>query len=154
MPLRMTCHGGMCCGIKHIFGFPYFPLYGKEPELLAVSCHNENFFDDQDSSGHHVNTQMMVFNLPAPAEPFWDRMDRYLDYLREIRPGGIVECTLAKEKGEWDQIKIFEPGLLERGFKMVNEERNSNSNNIFRVYHLNMFFDGYNDEYEYEEEEE
>jgi hypothetical protein len=146
--LRITCHGGKCCGIKHIFGFPYFPLYGREPKLKKIPFSDPNYFNDEDSRGYPVNTKMMVYNLAAPEEPLWDRMDRYLKYLREIRPGGIVECTLAKQFGEWDQIKLFEPSLFERGFKMVNEERNSNSNNIFRVYHLNMLFDQQQDEEE------
>lgn len=137
--LKVTCHGGQCCGIKHISGFPLYPNHGKEWSLEA-----DNTFDDEDSSGEDVSTRLRFFQDAAPEEPLWDRFDRMLAYIKKERPGGIVECVLAKEGKEghdWDQIALHGPKLIERGFKVVNEVDNSNSYNICRVYHLNMLYD-------------
>ncbi len=135
--LRISCHNGMCCGIKHIFGFPSYPHKVMEPEL-----EEQPEFDDEDSCGSEVRSYLSFFTLSAPAETVEARLDRFLAYIKAERPGGIVEAVLARDyDGDWDQIVINEKRLLSRGFLQVNEVRNSNSDNICRVYHLNMEYD-------------
>jgi len=136
--LRLSCHGGMCCGIKHIFGFPNYPHQVMEPEL-----EEQPEFDDEDSRGSEVRSDLSFFTLSAPSETVEARLDRFLAYIKGERPGGIVEAVLARscDDGDWDQIAINEKRLLERGFLKVNEIRNSNSDNLCRVYHLNMEYD-------------
>jgi len=135
--LRLSCHGGMCCGIKHIFGFPSYPHQVMEPEL-----EEQPEFDDEDSCGSEVRSYLSFFTPSAPAETVEARLDRFLAYIKGERPGGIVEAVLACDcGGDWDQIEVNEERLLERGFKVVNEIRNSNSDNLCRVYHLNMEYD-------------
>ena len=140
--LSLTCHGGMCCGIKHIHGFPHYPLYGKEPPLYEKNDDDEYFFGDQDANGDTVSSAMNVFNEYVPGEPLWNRFDRYLRWIEKNRPGGIVEVTLSKscQDFSWDQIELHKENLLKRGFKLINSARNSNSNNIFNVYHKNMTY--------------
>jgi hypothetical protein len=124
----------MCCGIKHIFGFPYYPNQVMEPEL-----EEQPEFDDEDSAGEEVRSYLSFFTPSAPAETVEARLDRFLAHIREERPGGIVEAVLVRDyEGEWDQIVVNEKRLLSRGFRVVNEVRNSNSDNLCRVYHLNM----------------
>jgi len=135
--LRISCHGGMCCGIKHIFGFPSYPH-----QVMELELEEDNEFDDEDSCGSEVRSYLSFFTLSAPSETVEARLDRFLAYIKEERPGGIVEAVLARScDDDWDQIAVNEKSLLERGFRVVNEIRNSNSDNICRVYHLNMEYD-------------
>jgi hypothetical protein len=108
-----------------------------EPEL-----EEQPEFDDEDSSGSEVRSYLSFFTPSAPKETVEARLDRFLAYIKAERPGGIVEAVLARGyDGDGDQIVVNEKRLLERGFRVVNEVRNSNSDNICRVYHLNMEYD-------------
>ena len=135
MALKISFHGGKCCGIRHIYGFTFWPFQKSfEPELLA-----NDEFESSDRYGHDVHSATNVFHKAAPAEPLYERLDRYIKFLREFRPGGVVEVCLAKKKGDFDQIAMHEAELFKHGFHLVTElPYNSNSKNVIRIYHLVM----------------
>jgi len=72
----------------------------------------------------------------APVESCISRLDRYLAFLDEKRPSGIVEITLIL-KGTLPQ-KVWVPIIKERGFREVTPEGgvyNINSGNHVGVFH-------------------
>ena len=136
MALKISFHGGKCCGIRHIHGFPHWPYQKSlEPELEA-----NNEFSSLDRQGFDVSSATNVFYKAAPAESLYDRLSRYITFLREFRPGGVVEVCLAKSRKEdFDQIAMHEAELFKHGFHLVTELLyNSNSKNVIRIYHLVM----------------
>jgi len=124
--MKLFFHGGKCCGIKHIEGF------NATPDSL-VCAEEEGHFRDNDSMGWDVTTEYPFFTAGAPEETGRERLDRYLNYLLEHRPGGIVEVVLVHyQKEMWHDL------LTEKGFKIVSQTLNSNSSNVIYVYHLIM----------------
>lgn len=132
MSLKLVFHGGECCGMKHIFGF-----YGNKPNSPQPAIEKLVKANKHDFYGISVRSDLPFFSEHAPEETTLERLDRYLDFLRRNRPSGIVEVCL----GDWNcipQKTHWHEPLTERGFKLVNENFNSNSGNEFQVYHLNM----------------
>lgn len=127
--MRIANHGGKCCGIKTIHYMGVSP--GSTEWTWRKDEENPCF---RDYSGGDVSSEYNFFHLAAPSETAGERFDRYLKYLRVRRPKGIVEVVLTKHL----QVGGWEPFLLERGFKRVQEFENSNSGAILRVYHLVM----------------
>lgn len=163
--LKIAFHGGMCCGVKTIQGFPWYPegayCNGMEPELFERKMRNNDKF------GHNVSSEMDFFNEAAPKEKTLERLDRYLKFLREHRPKGAVEVCLAEgQKPTEDfpgQIALWHDALLARGFKVtVPKFINSNSKNWVQIYHLVMdeaytVFEDEDEDYDdpfYDEDEE
>lgn len=136
--MKLFFHGGKCCGIKHIEGFD------AVPDSL-VRAEEEEFFRNFDSMGWDVTTEYPFFTAGAPEEPARERLDRYLNYLLEHRPGGIVEVVLSHhQKERWHDI------LTEKGFKIVSQALNSNSSNVIYVYHLIMEWEEPDDDDDYD----
>lgn len=161
-------HGGMCCGIKHIFNL-------RESPDSSVHAEGEGDRDyvSHDRLGDPVDSDENVYYKALPRQKAGDRMDTYLEYLAQIRPYGLVEVALQVDPKTGPQIaghkmsKIEEglvsfeeafvteagedswlgfkstqeawiPFLEKRGFKEVNSFANINSGNIVKVYHLVM----------------
>lgn len=135
--MRISFHGGMCCGIKHIFELGKCPTIIREP-LEKIGNGKPCIYD---VTYDWCRQDERFFREEAPAETGDKRLDRYLEYLQEHRPGGIVEITLVTPgKGWWSQ-EAWVPVLVERGFVEVTPEGgvyNSNSGNKVRVFHLYM----------------
>ncbi len=121
--MLILLHGGKCCGIKHIHGLTNNPLQitsakrETNPYQHEGTCYtrgkNENFFSPA-----------------APKETLKDRFVRYVDYLRQVRPQGVVEVVLSQYQLKWVPI------LEELGFKKVTRAKNSNSRGTIIIYHL------------------
>lgn len=127
--MRLLFHGGMCCGIKHLKGF-------DKPEN-KVGAQEKKRLRNEDQFGYAVNSELDFFTDEAPVETQLQRLDRILAFVKKQRPRGIVEVVLAKghyidQPGHWNDI------LINRGFKVVNSCKNSNSGNKIFVYHLNL----------------
>ena len=131
--MRMSFHGGMCCGIKHIFELNFGGLDDLCDALPEVRKNNS------DCSYYWTQQDERVFTDAAPAETKLKRLDRYLEWLKLHRPSGIVEITLVTPThGSYSQL-VWVPVLKERGFREVTPEGgvyNSNSGNYVRVFHL------------------
>jgi hypothetical protein len=131
-------HGGMCCGIKHIFELgsdPQMLISGISPRLNGAPPN-----DDINYTYHSVGINF--FKGSAPKETYEERFNRYLDYLRIHRPHGIVETSIITlmNGGFFSQEKWL-PIFDAAGFKEVTPEGgvyNSNSGNKVRVFHLYM----------------
>jgi hypothetical protein len=137
MTLRLLFHGGMCCGVKTLYGFPMT----KTPETYTQSAKEKKKKVDNDADGSKVSSDMDFFTEEAPAENVIARLDRLIDFCKKRRPSGIIEATLIDglawtSMSEYNQVKTYEPYLLERGFKLSCKNKNSNSGNTVHVYHL------------------
>lgn len=166
--IRITHHGGECCGIKHICHLGHSPdyiVYGRKERASILHY---------DRHGDPVYSSQNVYHKAMPKEKTGERFDRYLDMLRHVRPFGIVEVTLVvnfgggfhantdyqedifqrsdgqmPEKVDLDEFveepededcfqDSWVPFIEERGFRLINSCPNTNSGNIVKVYHLNM----------------
>lgn len=129
--LTISFHGGKCCGVKVIHNFGYLKSHVDEMmgALLEIPPNNK------DKNGYHVNSDERVFHLSAPVETRLERLDRYLAFLREFRPKGLVEVYLMD--GRYSQL-FWVPLLKERGFVAGPVFRNSNSGNNCHQFYLLM----------------
>lgn len=135
--LRLGLHGGLNCGIKHIYGFNDYAFDCIQPALIKKTPN----YRDKDGDGFSVGNfcsdgqgeTNLLYYREAPEETTLLRLDRYLQFLEGNRPGGIVEVTL-----NGLQIKKWEEILLERGFTCVSSAMNSNSDNNIYVFHKIM----------------
>lgn len=122
-------HGGKCCGIKTIYELGY------DPDETLGAYNGTGKADNSDRYYNTVSSAQSFFTENAPAESRLERLDRFIEFTKRRRPRHLIEITLgAGTKG--DQTKTWEEPLLERGFKLVNTFKNSNSGNIVNVYHL------------------
>lgn len=131
MYLKLGLHGGLNCGIKHIYGF-------NEPEDLEPALDRcEPNYRDRHGEGFSVGEYHSefgksneLFHREAPEETTLERLDRYLQFLKGNRPSGIVEVTLAE-----NQFDTWKNLLRRRGFRKVSEAVNSNSSKTIYVFH-------------------
>lgn len=127
--MMLGFHGGKCCAIKVIHGFYY------HPDEMAGDL-EQRPFNDSDACGDDVSSNDRFFTDAAPEETYRERLDRFLAFNDKHRPCGIVEVVLSDDSF-YQQRKWWEGILLERGFRLINENMNSNSDNVCYVYHRN-----------------
>lgn len=120
--LRLVCHGGKCCGIKHIYSFPNKnTILNAEPARGSV----KGAYAQQHSPGKRY------FCRAAPKETALERLDRLLAFCKKEQPGGMVEVVLNQgQDKEWGDI------LDQRGFILGPRFKNSNTYGILQVYWL------------------
>ena len=143
--MKITHHGGGCCGIKQI------SMLGCSPDDLMYKTNAPDSLEaakdyaKRDASGSSVNSATNIYWFERPTEKAGERFDAYLDFLRKYRPCSLVEVTVvpyeesAKEEDEewWEEYqKSWPPFLKKRGFKRVSKFANSNTGNHIEVYHL------------------
>jgi hypothetical protein len=130
----LSFHGGMCCGIKHIYNLGTKPEEMCEAEPATGKKFNDVSYD-------YCRQDVSVYPDERPAETKLERMDRYLTWLSEYRPSGIVEVAIVQDGSSWMDQSKWIPLLKERGFREVTPKQgvyNSNSGNRVHVYHLYM----------------
>jgi hypothetical protein len=151
--MKITFHGGECCGVKHISGFSHDPTSKLEAYINPKPFSGAH----PDQNGASVNSAKNFFYGEAPKETEVERLDRYIAYLDKVRPFGVIEIVLCDYKKSWlDQTKDWAPILLERGFVLVTDCINSNSGNRIYIYHRKVEGDmaDISDEDENNEEED
>jgi hypothetical protein len=141
---KIAFHGGKCCGIKIIHSL------GENPDAPAEELVNSSgsaAANDADQYGHEVSSAKNFYYQAAPEEKYIERVDRYIKYLDAVRPNGIIEITLAQGSPcdcggcaepcppDENQVSVWEPLLLPRGFEQVTSCYNSNSGNRVFVFH-------------------
>lgn len=135
MTMKIAFHGGKCCGIKTIHGM------GTDPNATQSALRKPRRTEKQDNAdqyGPDIRSSTNFYRYSAPKETSLQRLDRYIAFLKEVRPQGIIEIVLAKTSYDFSsQLTHWNAPLLERGFKEVNRCKNSNSGNTVVVYHLN-----------------
>lgn len=139
--LLMVNHGGACCGIKTIYGFPGNGgcFDGKEPRIPPKYTPEghwnpefTNFFGEHLKEGF-IRPGKTTEEIPE--ETILERLDRYLSNRKTY---GIIEVVLTSRGNAsiFQQKATWGPILEERGFKEVSSCHNSNSGNRIHVYHL------------------
>jgi hypothetical protein len=167
--MKITHHGGGCCGIKQICYLGFSPdemLYAYD---AAEDLHAAKQYANTDARGGPVSSDRNIYWFARPAEKAGERFDAYLDFLRKHRPCSLVEVTIVpyEETARYDDVEYcseyqasWAPFLKKRGFSRVARVANSNSGNHVEVYHLvledvNWDYDSYYYSYfDVEEEDE
>ena len=171
--MKITHHGGGCCGIKQICSLGYSPdefMYGFDAPKDSDAAKR---YANEDARGGAVESDRNIYWFSRPGETAGERFDAYLDFLRKHRPCSLVEVTIVPYEDSvrfpddahcWEEYQQeWVPFLEERGFKCVARVANSNSGNHVEVYHLiledpdwdwdnygiNSYFDMEHDEEEY-----
>lgn len=121
--LRLSCHGGRCCGAKHLHEFPPNP----EWNLSATSAVGKT----KGCVAQMNNPGKFFYNITAPKESALSRLDRVLTWCKENQPGGMIEVILGEyQKTTWGNH------LEQRGFIMGPKFKNSNTHRVLQVYWL------------------
>lgn len=132
MTMIIAFHGGMCCGMKTICHL------GLTPHQVHEELEGDADHANRDIAGEETETWMNFYPFPAPHETGASRLKRYIEYLKKKRPQHIVEVVIAKSDSVYLDQSDWVPVLLQQGFKIVNENKNSNSGNTIVVFHLNL----------------
>ena len=89
-----------CCGVKYIRDFPN--PYVKVPAFsLAIDD------DNPEANTSAPEPYDNLFRGEAPRESAVDRFDRYLAYLKETRPSGIIQVYLASSYGTSEAFEEY-----------------------------------------------
>lgn len=116
--LTLRAHGGGCCGMAHIHGFGSSTNRQEPPIPAAVP----------QEAGLAYKYQF----IGRDGEKITDRLDYLIQRHRSFNClNGVLEVVL-----NWGQNAVWEKELTSRGFKRVNQFKNSNSYNTILVYHL------------------
>lgn len=143
MSLKITMHSGNCCAIKTISGFGY-----TTPQSFVWKKEKTQEYNT-DRHGGSVNSNQNFYHPERPKETMGERFIAYMDFLREVRPNGLVEvcivpyqCEVLDEVGMKVKVEPFQnkwvPFLEEQGFTRVARVPNSNSGNYVEVWHYTM----------------
>lgn len=96
--MYLIFHGAKCCAIRHIHSM------GQNPdEKLPAYTPPAQPNDDPDQCGESVNSMYEMQYGKRPEETRTDRLKFFLDYLKSVRPGGIVEICLAQVPDQCDE---------------------------------------------------
>ncbi len=132
--MRLMHHGGLCCGVKTIYGLSTGPAYevGRLLEETGGIC-----------DGGYTSFGKAWYTSPRPRETAEARMLEYIRYYKSNRTSGILEVVIQTPRepelayASYGQAKWI-PWLLEHGFVEVNAWVNSNSTNVCRQFVLNI----------------
>lgn len=120
-------HGGKCCGIKTIRGFPFDP----QTKIIERPAKGSVHADGQPDIVGAADNVGKTFHRPAlPAETAIERLDRLIEYVRSERPSHMIEAVL----NNW-QIPYWKTSLRSRGFRLVTSYANSNTEARIYVFH-------------------
>lgn len=131
--MRISLHGGDCCGIKHIHGLGPHPDHGM---LCARKARKMTSFGQKlmpavnDMRSRNPRKNEDFFNEAAPQELPKDRFKRFVKFIKKHRAHGIIETVINTNQKAW------EPVFEKHGFKRVSFGQNSNSYQTIFVYHL------------------
>lgn len=121
---KAYCHGGACCGIKHIWYFPHSPN-----DLVFASSGSRKTFQAEGSMFSRGNAPFI--DIKVPNEKARERLKRTVDEIIRLRPSGLIEISLT----DYQTIQ-WKKDIEELGFKHVTKFYNSNSKNNVNIYHL------------------
>ncbi|HPQ09709.1 MAG TPA: hypothetical protein PLQ98_00095 [Bacillota bacterium] len=130
--MDVVTHGGRCCGIKTIHGFPYLNPQTLLPARKAFGDESEDGFTDLCSVASNVGK---TFHRPTlPEEPATARLDRLIAFVRQKRPSHMIEVVLNQL-----QYPYWKNELQSRGFRLVTTSVNSNTNYRIYVFHKAIY---------------
>ena len=127
--MQIGFHGGKCCGVKTIFGMNFYPE-DILPALRATHPQTEDYTKHhKDKRGFTVSSDDDLYFGPSEKETYKARLIRYIDFLRNQRPSGLIEIQLMEYDGKTRGQESWFPVMKELGFTMVARFKNSNSGN-------------------------
>jgi hypothetical protein len=133
--VRISLHGGNCCGIKHIHDLGYYPdgIVSARRSIKRTS-YGQHSLPGHNDMMHSVELNPKgrydFFNIAAPQESYEARFRRFVQFVENKRPHGIIEVVLNKMQKKWLPI------VANLGFKEVSSGVNSNSHGTITIYHL------------------
>ena len=133
--MRISYHGGYCCGVKTIHGL------GRDPEHTCPFSQDKSPSQCLDAQGRSTSSETNFYNkaIADGQYTYEELFKEYLSFLEKARPKGIVEVCLSDyQRGYSNQLPKWTPVLNKHGFKEVSSCKNSNSNNRVHVFHLCM----------------
>lgn len=113
--IQLVTHGGKCCGIKTIYGFPH-PNHLVDPIGADEKNKNRDVFMPSD----HVGKSF--YPLARPEETAEARFDAFILYVKRTRPSHLIEAILNQF-----QLPYWKDFLKSRGFHLVQLHHNSNT---------------------------
>ena len=121
--MRVNTHGGMCCGVKHIFSFPGNPDW--QCSALEGRIVYQGAGPEMDNPGENF------YPGPRDKESGSERLKALLEYVDEKKTSHLLEVILHKYTAtNWDAL------LKKHGFRLVTVFHNSNTHNTeLHVYH-------------------
>lgn len=131
--MYLVFHGGLCCGIKTVYGFPYGTGIDFARKCPVPGVAEQKPHGNPDRQGRPVQSDLYFYTEKLPAETTEERLVRYIKFMEEHRPRNILEATLITPCQD-GAIALLE----EYGFKKVNQWENSNSGNTVVVLHKNI----------------
>lgn len=122
--LRLTNHGGRCCGVKHLHEFPYAPNHS----VVAYKSGKK----DGGNGYTQMNQPGKAFRyVKYPAQTGLERLKAVLAECKLKQPKGLVEVILPLNVAD-----LWQEHLLELGFEKGPEFVNSNTYSKLQVYYL------------------
>lgn len=149
--ISLVNHGGLCCGIKHIYGLDYSPNSKSYYEYTPA----HKGFPGDDTIGNPTRSDYNLYGLPYnKGDKLGDIFTSMVEYCRKHRPAGVIEVTIILYEdfddcfgddvdavtidtcvSRGDGQALWVPFLVEKGFKLVTKFVNSNSGNLVGVFH-------------------
>lgn len=124
--MKITHHGGNCCGIKHLVELYVDPnnnIPGKqETPKQGLSA---------DRNGRTVHSDFNLHWPSRPEETYEERFTAYLEFLSRIRPFGLVECSIVvPTPGQETLFRLYSDSLseIELGLSTYEEESSEEDN--------------------------
>jgi hypothetical protein len=137
--MYQTSHGGWCCGMTHIHGFPTRPsdTMSAQTRLTSQQVTARNIASPVYSlrRNHGFPEQTALARLKEIIRGIeegtpQDLTDVYV--YQAARPMGCIEVVLTN-----NQCQYWQDTLLTLGFRIVNTFVNSNSTRRIKVFHRN-----------------
>lgn len=121
--LRRASHGAHCCGITHIFGFPYDPKDICPARLVQTSEQLKALWASAPMLANCVNDA-------RPEETAEARFQAEVLGAKNARTSGILEVVLTT-----GQCHFWRTIVEAEGFKEVSHAYNTNSAHTIHVFH-------------------
>ena len=120
--MKLVNHGGCCCGIKTIYGFPWAP---SEMILEAGKLTRFGYSPATEDAYPGKN----FWSGGAPREKALERLARLIAYVEKQRPSHIIEIVLSGY-----QMSNWKEEVEKQGFICANPGGTGNSNTGYRIY--------------------
>jgi hypothetical protein len=130
--LKISLHGGNCCGVKHIYKLgtgPAFTMCARKATKMT-SFGQSGGSASNDMMQSNKRGKLDFFNEAAPAETYEERFERFVKFIKIKRAKGIIEVVLNQNQSAWKPI------LEKHGFNLVTSGKNSNTGSTITIYHL------------------
>lgn len=142
--MRIVPSNSGCCGVKYIRDFPR-----PDNKMSALLREDWDGYNYESDTSEPDAPYKCLFRGKAPEETAVERLKRFVAFLQDTRESGRIEVYLAPVKTEvrcgscncgvhCDQYPLWQPILLEMGWKELPSFQNGNSCNIVGHFYLDF----------------